>query len=90
MKPSASIDEIVEFDGDTFWESVCYHFQVDNFYISDSEPRAYPLDDLYLITLICKDGTEMSRWMPNSELYGIYDSYLARLDFIEEIRRFSA
>ncbi len=85
MKPSISIDEIIEFDADSLWEAVCRHFQASDMQIVDVELREKPLDDLYQVVLTYPDGGVWSGWMPNSELYSIYDIYLGRIAFMEEM-----
>ena len=85
MKPSISIDEIIEFDADSLWEAVWRQFQASDMQIVDVELREKPLDDLYQVVLTYPDGGVWSGWMPNSELYSIYDIYLGRIAFMEEM-----
>ena len=53
--------------------------------IIDVELRERPLDDLYQVTLTYPDGGVWTGWIPNSELYSIYDTYLGRIAFMEEM-----
>lgn len=89
MKSPTSIEEIVELDGDTLWESLCWYFGANDVYIDDVEERAYPMDDLYKVVIVRhlleENGATHTAWFLSSDIFAIYNSYVQREAVLDKI-----